>query len=507
MIGGLSIRSKLSQKILVGIFFLMCEKENLKVIIFDQYKDETNILIPNPNPQEGKILFDNEAVANFPISEGTYGIVTICMNADLKFFCRKSMKPLQPGFDEYTVSKFIDREIKFSDFLSRHLDELPNCFAPTIYRSNKAELVIDMLLMPIGNLGELIEASRIYPRIDELLSEDRLLIILFGIAVGLDSIHSNLKCVYRDLKPDNVLLDHNFYPFLCDFGSLIPQKDLKNEIPRNNSPRVWDYLYFDTQTNTPYVGSFQYMSPSILFQPYQNYTPDVDIYSFGLTAYYLLTKRLPFRDIFTTSNDPNVLAKNIANSHLECDFGYKYQHSPDFYEKMKIIIEKCTMVNPNCTLGELPSATNLINMLLECSDYLKIDEQANFQNYAGTYIRQANFEDHSEPECNGKLYDKEYFTSNKIGQLELIYDCSKYLIGFPLYTMAFITYFGMGTQQNLKASSIFFKQASEIDYRNSKKLNEQIINYMNENDLNDPDLILDENCLMYEDCPLDKFFK
>lgn len=461
----------------------MNEIQTRKESNLDEYKEPSEILIPNPTKKDGRILFDNEAVANFPVSEGTYGIVTICMNADCKFFCRKSMKPLQPGFDEYTVSKFVDREIRFSDFLSRHLNECPNCFAPTIYRKDNTDLVIDMILMPNGNLAEIIDASRIYPKIDELLSEVRILIILFGIAVGLDCIHGSFQCVYRDLKPDNILLDDNFYPFLCDFGSIIPQKNLT--IRPFASNQVWKYLYYSNHTNTPYVGSYQYMSPSVLLQPEEVYTPDIDIYAFGLTAYHLLTKRCPYLELFTDVKDPKLLASEIVKNPLECDFGKKYQNNPDFYAKMENIIKDCTSVQADCTLYNLPSSIVLVNKLLECSDFLPVEEQIIFQNYAGTYIRQTDDSKRPDKEGNGILFDHEYWYHKKIneriGNLDLIAQCAENLIGFPLYTMAFITYFGLGTQQDLFSSAEYFRQASEIDYRNSKKLYEQIIDFMKQN--------------------------
>ena len=43
------------------------------------------------------------------------------------------------------------------------------------------------------------------------------MIILLGISFGMKYLHSH-NIIHRDLKPDNVLLDSNLYPKICDFG-------------------------------------------------------------------------------------------------------------------------------------------------------------------------------------------------------------------------------------------------------------------------------------------------
>lgn len=42
-------------------------------------------------------------------------------------------------------------------------------------------------------------------------------IIIYGIAEGMRYLHSQ-AIMHRDLKPDNILIDDNYYPYICDFG-------------------------------------------------------------------------------------------------------------------------------------------------------------------------------------------------------------------------------------------------------------------------------------------------
>ena len=41
--------------------------------------------------------------------------------------------------------------------------------------------------------------------------------MLLGISHAMNYLHKN-GFIHRDLKPDNILVDENFYPRICDFG-------------------------------------------------------------------------------------------------------------------------------------------------------------------------------------------------------------------------------------------------------------------------------------------------
>ena len=98
------------------------------------------------------------------------------------------------------------------------------------------------------------------------------------ILLGLEYIHSK-GIVYRDLKPENVLLDIDGHLKLADFG-------LSKNLP---SP--------DSLTNS-FCGSPEYMSPEMLIGSGHGFA--VDYYSLGAILFEMLTGLPPF---YSTERD------------------------------------------------------------------------------------------------------------------------------------------------------------------------------------------------------------
>ncbi|OHT15160.1 hypothetical protein TRFO_14330 [Tritrichomonas foetus] len=102
-------------------------------------------------------------------------------------------------------------------------------------------------------------------------------IIIFGIACGMAYIHQS-DVIHRDLKCDNVLLDENFYPKICDFGlSKVFKEGTENMIKMTRN------------TGTPL-----YMAPEI----YDNeaYSNKVDVFAFAMLLFEFLTLDEPWKE-------------------------------------------------------------------------------------------------------------------------------------------------------------------------------------------------------------------
>ncbi|SDU42033.1 serine/threonine-protein kinase [Desulfobacula phenolica] len=94
--------------------------------------------------------------------------------------------------------------------------------------------------------------------------------VLYQLAKGLSDIHE-CEIVHRDFKPNNVKFDSEKILKIFDFGLA------KNEIPASTVGQI---------------GTPGFMAPELFWSPPVIDRP-VDCYSFGCTAYYLVSKKPP----------------------------------------------------------------------------------------------------------------------------------------------------------------------------------------------------------------------
>ncbi|KAK8849353.1 hypothetical protein M9Y10_018751 [Tritrichomonas musculus] len=102
-------------------------------------------------------------------------------------------------------------------------------------------------------------------------------IILIGISFGMMFLHKH-HIINRDLKPENVLLDTNYKPCLTDFN-LSKSFDPKNSI--NQSMTC--------------CGTVLYMAPEVFYG--NNYNTKIDVYSFGILMYEIVSGIRAYKDI------------------------------------------------------------------------------------------------------------------------------------------------------------------------------------------------------------------
>lgn len=162
-----------------------------------------------------------------------------------------------------------------------------------------------------------------------------------GTLEGLHALHTAGK-VHRDLKPENVLIRPNGNAALTDFGVV-------GEMDKSKRQSVTDFIGRPKEMQ----GTPLYMAPEMFDRKGGGvtYLPTVDIWSFGVMLYEIITGGLfPFGDIqsIQDTNDISKYQKWVNNYQNNARNGcwnkYRLEHSSHGYDWL-YIIDRCLMPN------------------------------------------------------------------------------------------------------------------------------------------------------------------
>jgi len=215
---------------------------------------------------------------------------------------------------------------------------------------------------------------------DERLSEIRVQFYAAEIVLALTYMHQR-GLVYRDLKPNNVLLNEDGHCLLADLGGVL---DLEGRVLGQHSPGhdlISPLLWrrFDTHI-TPLsdgeqdscaavdrrrmsiMGTFGYMAPEMVIMMGQNsaqkvgYTSAVDWWSLGITIFRLLTGFRPFSDdnmnSFMELVPPTVNGRRAPVGLAEYASLFQKIPFPDYVSQSAVdVITRLLDVNDRTRLG------------------------------------------------------------------------------------------------------------------------------------------------------------
>ncbi|XP_074839174.1 rhodopsin kinase GRK1 [Carettochelys insculpta] len=226
------------------------------------------------------------------LGKGGFGEVCACqMRATGKMYANKKLnkKRLKKrnGYEGAMVEKRILAKVH-----SRFIVTLAYAF------QTKVDLCLVMTLMNGGDLR-----YHVY-NVDEKnpgFPEPRAVFYTAQIICGLEHLHQN-RIIYRDLKPENVLLDDGGHIRLSDLGLAV-------ELPEGKDK------------TKGYAGTPGFMAPELLQN--QEYDCSVDYFTLGVTLYEMIEAKGPFR-----SRGEKVENKEVTRRTLQDPVCYSERFSP-----------------------------------------------------------------------------------------------------------------------------------------------------------------------------------
>ncbi|CAD8052584.1 unnamed protein product [Paramecium sonneborni] len=255
----------------------MMEKQNQEIQIFDLDKQiiqmnqyEKSILSQNniQNSIRSNIKLKDIQVLSH-LGKGTFGQV-------FKVIYKNKIYALKQQLKQQVLQdvKYIQSELSIMKYLNHP-------FVVKLYHSFQTQNYLYMLLEYCEN-GDLTN----YMAKGTIIQESQAIFIIAQIILALEYLHS-LNLIYRDLKPENVMITNNNYIKLIDFG-------LSKE------------GFNITHT---FCGSPAYLSPELLNG--QGVTQSTDLYTMGLLLYEMLSGYPPH-----FSNNIRLLLNGIQNEEL-----------------------------------------------------------------------------------------------------------------------------------------------------------------------------------------------
>lgn len=211
------------------------------------------------------------------LGKGTYGTVLLVKQAGTgKLYAQKQFRKAS-----LTVRKQLVEQTKTERSILESINRHP--FVVKLYYAFQDHEKL-YLILEYAQGGELFERMRT----ERMFPEETAAFYMAEMVLALEHLHHNVGVVYRDLKPENCLLDSEGHLLLTDFGLS------KEAIDGEHRCRSM-------------TGTVEYMAPEVIQQ--QSYGTAVDWWSFGILGFDLLTGASPFR----ANNDMKIREKILKS--------------------------------------------------------------------------------------------------------------------------------------------------------------------------------------------------
>ena len=147
--------------------------------------------------------------------------------------------------------------------------------------------------------------------------------IILQVVSGLRYMHKTAKVIFRDLNPNNIMLDYSFNVKLIDFGLTVEESKAKGKVSS----------ILNQSVQFVFEGSVMYSSPEVMKNEIISY--ESDIWALGCIIYEMIKLKPPF-----LGDNSLTVANNV------CEGIYEKLKEKDFGEKDIIkLVENCLIVD------------------------------------------------------------------------------------------------------------------------------------------------------------------
>ena len=233
------------------------------------------------------------------LGKGTYGTVLLVKQAATgKLYAQKQFRKAS-----LTVRKQLVEQTKTERSILESINRHP--FVVKLYYAFQDHEKL-YLILEYAQGGELFE----HLRLQGMFQEDTAAFYLAELVLALEHLHSTVGVVYRDLKPENCLLDAEGHLLLTDFGLSKVAVDGEHHC-------------------RSMTGTVEYMAPEVIQM--QDYGTAVDWWSLGILGVDLLSGKTPF-----AANNDQKIREKIVKSKLTLPFFF----GPDARDLLTRLLRK-----------------------------------------------------------------------------------------------------------------------------------------------------------------------
>lgn len=231
------------------------------------------------------------------LGKGAFGtVILVKQHATGRLYAQKQLKKAS-----LTIHKRLVEQTKTERAILESVNRHP--FIVNLYYAFQDHEKL-YLILEYAQGGELFN----HLAMERMFSEEAAAFYMAQMVLALSHLHGNLGVVYRDLKPENCLLDAEGHLLLTDFGL--------------------SKVAIEEECNS-FLGTIEYMAPEVISG--SNYSFAVDWWSLGALGYDLMTGSPPF---------PGNNHKKIQEKIVKQKLTLPYFLSPDAKDLLTRLLRK-----------------------------------------------------------------------------------------------------------------------------------------------------------------------